>query len=140
MPLGGAGSHVIHPRWSEHHRPTATGTMTADCVMTREGTGGTTGPDGTWTPAPTTTLYTGPCRIVALPTTERIEVVGDAQETTRRYQVSVEYDVAEVAIRDLVRITAAKDAHLVGKQFRVIDIRYGSEQWQRDLIAEEVED
>lgn len=137
MPL--PNTHVIHPRWSDHHRPTATGTMTADCVITRKGGAGTTGPDGTWTPDPATTLYDGVCRIVALPTNERIEVVGEEQVTSRRYQVSVEHDIGEVFLGDLVSITASKDQGLVGKKLRVIDVQFGSEQWQRDLIAEEVE-
>ena len=56
------GTRVVHPRWAEHHRPTAVGTLTATCRIT---TGGT----GDWTPAtgPTggtpTTVYEGPCSL-----------------------------------------------------------------------------
>lgn len=134
------GTRVIHPDWSQHHRPTATGTLTAECTVTRKGGGGTTDPDGTWNPDPATTLYTGPCRVLALPTNERLMVIGDTQETLRRYQVSLRHDVDDVGIGDLVHITAAKDQGLVGKQLRVVDISYGSEEWQRDLIADELED
>lgn len=137
MPL--PTTRVIPSGWSDHHRPTAAATMTAECVITRPSGGGTTGPDGTWTPSPATTLYTGACRVQALPTNERLLVRGDATETHRRYLVAVEWDSADPAIGDLVAVTTSVDPHLTGKTLRVIDIRYGSEQWQRDLICDETE-
>lgn len=139
MPLAGPGSRVIPPRWSEHHRPTATATMTGECVITRTTGGGTTDDDGTWTPAQPTTIYAGPCRFTALPQDEHIADVGAAQETRRRYQVSVRYDAPEIAIGDIVTMTLAADPGLVGQEVRVVDITYGSEQWQRDLICTERE-
>jgi hypothetical protein len=138
MPLDGPASQVIHPRWSAHHRPTATATMTAQCTITRTSGDGTTGPDGTWTPDGPSTFYEGPCRVQALTTNERIEVAGEDQNTVRRYLVSVQYDTERVEVNDLVTVTEAVDVGLVGMGFRVVDVRYGSEQWQRDLIAEEV--
>jgi hypothetical protein len=138
MPL--PGSRVIPARWSEHHRPTATGGMTARCVITRAGGEGTTGSDGTWTPAADTQIYLGPCRLQALTTNERIEVAGETQDTVRRYLVAVEHDTARAEIGDKVEITEAVDAQAVGMTLRVVDVRYGSEQWQRDLIAEETYD
>lgn len=139
MGLGSAGSQVIHPRWSDHHRPTATGTMTAECVITDRPRAGTTAADGTWTPATPATLYTGPCRVLAVTTHERVLVVGETQDTRRRYLVSVRYDAAEIAIGALVEITKAKDALLVGKKLRVADVALGSEQWERDLTCLEME-
>lgn len=138
MPL--PNTRVIHPDWSEHHRPTATGTMTATCTITRGGGEGTTDPDGTWTPGAPTTVYTGACRMQALTTNERIEVAGDTQTTVRRYLLAVEYDTDQVEIGDTVTITAAVDVDAVGMTLRVVDVRYGSEQWQRDLIVEETYD
>lgn len=137
MPL--PGSHVIHPRWSEHHRPTATSAMTGECIITRRAGAGITAPDGTYTPAAAATIYIGPCRVQARSTDERIELAGEAQETHRRYLVAVRHDAPEILVDDLVGITAAVDARLVGKELRVVDITYGSEQWQRDLICDERE-
>jgi hypothetical protein len=137
MPL--PTSRVIDPRWSGHHRPTAAATMTAECVITRPTGGGTTGPGGIWTPPAAATLYTGACRVQALATNERLLPRGDTTETHRRYLVAVAWDTADPAIGDLIAITASVDPHLTGKKLRVIDIRYGAEQWQRDLICDEME-
>jgi len=137
MPLPGTG--LFDPGWSEFHRPTATTAMTAECVITRRGAGGTTAADGTFTPAAATTVYAGPARLVALWTNERLLARGETQETHRRYQVSIRHDAAEVKLGDIVAVTAAVDAGLVVRRLRVIDIRYGSEQWQRDFICDELE-
>lgn len=139
MPL--PGTRVIHPDWSAHHRPTATGAMTATCIIRRRGEGeGTTNPDGTVDPPAAVTIYTGPCRLQALTTNERIEVAGDTQDTVRRYLIPVEWDAALIEVGDEVEITEAKDPQAAGIKLRVVDIRYGSEQWQRDLVAEETWD
>lgn len=138
MPFPGA--RVIPGAWSGHHRPTATSTLDATCVITRPSGTGTTQTDGTWTPDAAATVYTGPCRVVAQNTTEGLLIVaGDAQQTRSRYQVSVRHDHAYPKIDDLIEITDSADVGLIGKVLRVVDVRYGSEQWQRDMIAEEME-
>lgn len=140
MGLGGAGSHAVHPRWSQHHRPTATATMTATCVITRRDGAGTTSAGGAWTPSAPSTVYTGPCRVLAVTTHERVLIVGETQDTRRRYQVSIRYDANEAHIGDVVEVTESADPDLGGKKLRVSDISLGSEQWQRDLICLEMED
>lgn len=136
MPL--PTTRVIPDGWSEHHRPTATSTMTGRCIIRRTSGEGTTGPDGTWTPAAHVDVYVGPCRLQAL-STERLEVAGETQDTVRRYLVGVEHD-ADPRIGDEVEITDAKDAQAIGMTLRVVDVRYGTEQWQRDMVAEEIYD
>lgn len=138
MPL--ENTHVLHPRWSEHHRPTATGTMSAACEITRRATGGTTDASGTYTPTSPTTIHTGPCRVQAVPTQRQVIVVGEAQETRHRYLVTIRYDAATIHVGDLVLITESVDAGLVGRRLRVVNVSYGSEQWERDLNCEELED
>jgi hypothetical protein len=139
MPL--PGTHVIPPGWSAHHRPTATDAQTSECTISRSSNGGgTTDPDGTWHPPTATEVYTGPCRVVPNPERERLLVVGDQQVTRRRYQVAIRYDTPEIEIDDLIAITAADDTGLIGRKLRVVDVTYSSNQWQRDLIADEVED
>jgi hypothetical protein len=137
MPL--PGTRVIPDGWSAHHRPTATGTMTGRCTIRRTAGEGTTGADGTWTPDAGADVYDGPCRLQAL-SNERVEVAGETQDTVRRYLVVIEHDADHVEIGDEVEITAAKDAQAVGMTLRIVDVRYGTEQWERDLIAEETYD
>lgn len=142
MPL--PGSRVIPANWSQHHRPTAAAAFTAECVITRPTGAGSTASDGTWTPSPDDTIYSGGCRAVPLSTDQgRVRVSGEAQQTPRRYHIGIEHDADRVLIGDVVMFTQAQDdrlaAGLVGLKFRVADIRYGSEQWQRDLLAEEIQ-
>lgn len=138
MPL--PNTRVFSTQWSQHHRPTATGTMTAECVITRRNPAGTTDADGTWTPSGPTTVYTGPCRVQVMTTQQQVIVVGETQETRRRYLVTVRFDTAELHVHDLVAITASVDAGLVGRELQVTEVGYGSEQWERDLTCDEMGD
>lgn len=137
MPL--PGTKILHPRWSEHHRPTATASMDAECIITRPTGTGTTDSAGTYTPATGTPIYTGVCRVVPMTRPPRVAVVGENQETHRHYQVGVRFDAPEILIDDLVAITVSADPRLGGKKLRVVDITYSSEQWQRNLICDERE-
>lgn len=142
MPLPGTG--IFHPRWSQHHRPSIGTAMTAVCAITRDGGAGWLDDGGVWHPADPTSVYGGPCRVVPLPTDERVAVIGDTQVTTRRYSVAITYAAAynsgvELAVGDLVTITECPaDAGLVGLGLRVTDARYASQTWDRDLTCEEV--
>jgi hypothetical protein len=138
MPL--PNGRVISATWSQHHRPTATGTMTAECVITRRDPAGVSDGSGDWTPSGPTTVYTGPCRVQVMATQQQVIVVGETQETQRRYLVTVKFDTAELHVHDLVTITASVDAGLVGRELRVGEVAYGSEQWERDLTCEEMGD
>ncbi|WP_221762099.1 DUF6093 family protein [Nonomuraea sp. WAC 01424] len=129
------GSAPIHPRWSEHHRPVASGSHTGRCTITRQGSGeGTTDPDGTWHPPTATTVYTGPCRITA-PAPSSIVVVGEQQTAVATYEVGIEWDAAEVLEHDLITMDEAPDPAIVGKQLIVIDIAYATERFERVLRA-----
>lgn len=137
MPLEGTG--VFHADWNRHHRPVATSAMTATCTITRRTGTATTGPDGTVTPPAPATVYEGPCRVVPR-TDERHRTAGDWQVTPRRYDISIAYDAAPIEVGDTVTVTAAADAGLVGVAVRVVDVAYSSEQWQRNLVAEELQE
>lgn len=133
-----AGHTPIHPRWSEHHRPVATGTQTGTCTITRPGTGdGTTDPDGTWHPPTPTDVYAGTCRITPQTADARYVVSGDRRVTIRGYELAIEWDAADVREGDNVTIVTAKDPRLAGVELRVTDVRMASEQWERVLIAEQ---
>lgn len=137
MPL--PSTTVIHPRWSEHHQPTATGTMTAECIITTPASTGTTAADGVYTPGAASTIYTGVCRVITLPRLQGITAVGAEQETHRRFQVSITADAPDIPIGALVGLTVATDPRLVGKKLRVTEVAYESEHWQRDLMCDERE-
>lgn len=113
--------------------------MDAECIITRPAGTGTTAADGRYTPAVGTTIYTGVCRIVPITRPARVDVVGEAQETHRHFRVAVRYDVPEIRVDDLVDVTVSVDPQLTGRKLRVLEVAYGSEQWQRDLLCDERE-
>ena len=61
------------------------------------------------------------------------------RKPTAATQVSIRYDALEVRVGDLVDLAMAADSSLVSKRLRIVDIAYGSEQWQRDLVCDERE-
>lgn len=128
----------IHPRFSEHHRPTATGTQTGRVTITRPGTGtGALNPDGSYTPPAATVIYKGPSRITPRPASELVAIVGEQRTTTRDYAIAIEWDADEIHVDDIVTVDAATDPGLIGKRLRVSDVKYATEQWERVLMAVE---
>lgn len=139
MPLPGA--RVIPARWSERHRLTAVRAMTATCVISRNVSQGSTGPDGKFIPPSRTTIYSGPCRVVPRATDEgRHRLFGERTVTPRRYEIGIRHDETDIHLGDLVTFTEAADPGLVGLTVRVIDVAYSSEQWQRQLFAQELQE
>ncbi|NEA22580.1 DUF6093 family protein [Actinomadura bangladeshensis] len=117
MPL--STTTVFPPGWSQHHRPVASATMTGECTITRGAT----------------QLYDGACRVIA----DRSDVrnsIGDQQILAVRYLITVRYDTNDVQVGDVVTVTVAVDGGLVGRTFVVKEIRYGTQQWERDLYCE----
>lgn len=132
MPL--AGHSPIHGRWSEHHRPVASGTHTGRCSIARTSGEGTIDDDGVWHPPTSAAVYAGPCRITA-PSPSRVVVVGDQQTAVADYEIAIEWDAAEVLEHDLITIVSANDPGIVGKQLIVTDARYATERFERVLKA-----
>lgn len=133
MPL--PGHKPIPARWSEHHRPVASGSHTAACEITRAVTPGALDGDGVWHPPTRTTVYTGMCRVTA-PAPSRVVVSGEQQVAVALYEVTIEWDAAEVLEHDLITITDAPDPGIVGKQLHVVDIRHATERFERVLKAQ----
>lgn len=138
MPL--PGTKVIHPRWSEHHEPTAAGVLTSECEFYRESGEGTSMPDGSWQPSAPLTIYTGPCRVVRLTSEEDHPVQGEKRLTTRRYSVQVLISSPEILTGDSLLITASNDPVMTGRRFRVEGMILGSEVWSRDMVVIEFEE
>lgn len=132
------GSRVVHPRFEEHLRPTATGTMTADAVITRDAGPGVFDPITRKTvQLPDATVYTGPARVQTMLRLNQPVQFGGQQVNLHRYQVSIEW-TGVIRVDDTVTFTAASDPSLVGRRMRVLDVVVSSLELQRDLTCEDV--
>lgn len=136
MPL--AGHTPIPARWSEHHRPVATGTQTGTCSIQRVDAPGYVDDDGAYQPPTYTQVYTGPCRITPETSDARYVVSGEERVNTRLYAVAIEWDAAEIREGDHLTAQSGADPHLPGTDMRVTDVRLASEQWERILLCEQV--
>lgn len=148
MPL--PGTRVIHPAWSRHHQPVASGGMNAACVITdpaRSTPGGPIDPV-TGTYPPPTPFYVvpapegadgWPCRVQAVQGEQGTQQAGQVS-TDRRYLVQLhDPDLAtlpDVEVGHVVTVTAAtNDPHLVGLHLTVEDVQHGSERFTRDVVC-----
>lgn len=127
----------IHPRWSEHHRPVATGTQTGTCVITRETTPGHVDDEGVWQPPTFEDVHSGSCRITPETGDARFVVAGEERVNTRGYMIAIEWDAAEVREGDYLTAQTGADPQLPGAEMRVMDVRLASEQWERVLRCEQ---
>lgn len=118
MPL--STTTVFPPGWSQHHRPVATATMTATCTISRGGS----------------QVHAGACRVIADRSDFRSSV-GDVTVLVVRYLITVRWDTVDVQVGDVVTVTDAVDPGLVGREFVVKEVRYGSQQWERYLYADD---
>ena len=128
-------SRVIHAEWARHHLPTAEGSFTAVCTITHGGTEGTWDPVNGSTPGTVNTLYTGVCRVRALPQ-QRPAVVDAADQLTAKppYQVAITREAAvAVPVGASVTITAVDDngdVHIVGARLTVESVHTASLAWE----------
>ncbi|MET9339273.1 DUF6093 family protein [Nonomuraea sp. NPDC003804] len=134
MPLAGHGP--VPARWSEHHRPVASGTHTATCAIRRQTGEGGIDDDGVWHPPTFTVVYTGPCRIIPQPTDARIVVSGEQQVSLRSYDVAIEWDAANVFEGDHLTVTSGQDPRIAGLELLVTDVRLSGETWERVLACQ----
>lgn len=137
MPL--PGSRVIPPGWNTHHRPVSTASLNGACTITRRGAPGALDPSTfQHTAGDPQVIWSGPCRVQALATTEARTNFAELTLTTRRYLVVVEWQALPL-VDDVVTVTSAADPLLVGQTLRVLDVTAGTEQWERDLTCEDWE-
>lgn len=83
-----------------------------------------------------TQVHTGTCRVIA----DRSDVrntIGEQRVLAVRYLITVRWDTVDVHVGDVVTVTDAVDPGLIGRQFTVKEVRYGSQQWERYLYAED---
>lgn len=146
-----AGTRVVHPDWSRHHQPVATGGMNASCVITdpaRTIPGawdddlGQYGPSTPFVVLPTDTSEEDGwlCRVQALNNDQDTEQAGQ-DSTVRAYLVQLDdpglATLPDIEVGYLVQIVACRnDPHLVGLALAVRDVQHGSERFTRDVIVE----
>lgn len=136
MPL--PSTKLIPDGWDDHHRPVATATMTATCIV-GPSSPGALDPVTLQYGAPTIeALYTGSCRVQQLRGEAQNTQSGGQSVTSLTYLVAIEYDADPgIEVDHVVHVTDSVDAALVGRKLRVREVRYGSNQWQRDLFCDD---
>lgn len=132
MPRG----YVIPPTWAAHHRPVASGTMTATMKIY--------GPDvQTYdsasrmnTQIPGEEKWSGMGR-VQQHNFESNFIVGKQEVRSRAYLVAVDAEMNTVQVNDVVRVISDHDTALY--ELVVMSVEKGSERFQRDLICLDVQ-
>lgn len=128
------GYRVIPKHWAEHHRPVAKSTMTAPCVMKRisDGPPPYPLPEG-W--SNDQIIHETVCRVQELKR-EGGGTIGEQPTTDRQYLIPVPHQNAdEVPLPELRAGEQGDVVHALGRQFRIINIMFGSQEWERDLIC-----
>lgn len=121
---------MISPADLTAMRSTSTAALPDTCMVKRpdaDMSGSLNTSTGVFTPSAGTTVYTGACRIrPAAGLTEVVAIFGDDQITQGRYVGTFPWDTPELAVGDLVSVTAASDAYIDEVVFRVVRIGGGS--------------
>ncbi len=105
--------------------------MLDTCTITRAGIRTTDTTTGAVT-TPTTTVYTGKCRILQAQAQAQREDVGEDHLLLLRIEVQLPVAVTGLAVGDRITVTAAAhDADLVGRVFRVHDLAHKSDPSSR---------
>lgn len=145
MPL--PSTRVVHSRWAEHHRPSATTSHVSRCQVWSAVDAGQdvgwspdTGP-GAATPGNRTLVYDGPCLIEPLSNNATQQADAAGQPTYEHpYQVTVDYlrrSTARISPGSRVQVTEnVGDPQLVGMWLTVGDTRYSSYTWERVLTCD----
>ena len=132
--VGLPNTKVIPNGWAAHHRPVATSTMTAPCTIGRISAGPAPypKPEG-WTGE--ALIHTTVCRVQELKR-EGGGVPGEQPTTERQYLVPVPLTNAEgEPLPDLRSGERGDIIHALGRQLRIVNIMFGSEEFERDLIC-----
>lgn len=123
------GYKVIPDGWAAHHRPVANATMTAPCVIKRihDGPPPFPLPEGWDNEQP---IHSTTCRVQELKR-EGGGTPGEQPTTERQYLIPVPVD----GLPELRAGEQGDVVHTLGRQFRIIQIMFGSQEWERDLVC-----
>jgi len=84
---------------------------------------------------PTTTIYTGVCRVQPSARAQREVVSVDEQVTIAEFAAAVPWDVSDVQVNDLLTVTASADPALAGATVRVVDVQASTFATARHLTC-----
>lgn len=114
--------------------------MTDTCTITRPGEPVFNPTTGTYT-TPSTTVYTGKCRVRTRSVgflRDRLAEAGEMQDVIWPYIVAVPMSVTDVQVLDEITITASKDPALVNVSMRVRIAALGTFANARKMDCEEI--
>lgn len=115
-------------------RAAAARLMVDTCTVTRPGAATLNETTGVVTRA-TTTVYTGACRVKPDPAPSESQA-GEREVVTRRFVVSIPMSETDVAVDDVVTVTASElDPALVGATLTVAGVIVGSHVTARRLVC-----
>lgn len=122
-------TRVIPTGWAAHHRPVADGTLTDPGVVKRISDGPAPYPKpADWTGD--TTIHEAMFKVEAL-NREGGGVPGEQPTAERQYLITT-------SVIDAPAFRAGERGdvvHVIGRQFRILNIAFGSELWEIDLIC-----
>ena len=132
--VGLPNTQVIPAGWAAHHRPVADATMTEPCTIGRISTGPAPYPKPFgWTGEEL--IHTTACRVQEL-NREGGGTPGEQPTTERQYLIPVPLVNTEgVPLPDLRAGERGDVIHAIGRQFRIVNIMFGSLEWERDLLC-----
>ncbi|MEU7597282.1 DUF6093 family protein [Streptomyces sp. NPDC039022] len=122
-------------------RAAAAELMRETVALYRPGSGDFDWSTGTTTPAPATTLYSGPARVKPLTAEGREVDAGEQPLTLTRFTVSLPWTAPVPSVQprpgDVVDILASPDARMVGLRLWVTGVQYSSTATAWRISAED---
>lgn len=120
-------------------RETVSSALPDTATVTRVATGRTfNATTGAYTAGTVETVWSGNCRVRPQQAAERQTIIGDAHATLHRYIGTVDFDADGLAVDDFLTVDTSTDDHMVGRWFRILEIRDGSWNLGRRLLLEDV--
>ena len=112
-------------------------TLKDQCTITRLTTATFNPGTGQLTPGTPTTIYTGPCLVVARDAYQRETTIVDDMTTLQSYTAVIPPDVATVDDDDVFTVDQSDDPMLQGRALRIVGVRMATEAVGRVLFLED---
>lgn len=118
-------------------RATVDSTLTDACTIAGQSEPAFDPDTGTYTDTPGDSVYSGPCRLGPTEGSDRVVEVGGEPVSLRTYKLRLPWGTEDIAVDQIVTFTTSNDPHLVGRRFRVIDVRGLTDVLSRSTTVEE---
>jgi hypothetical protein len=136
---GRPGTRVIPVAWGADHAPVVARASNATVTIRERAEAPETpvlNPDYTVSEPinPAEPLHTGTARIQQLNGQELVQLVGDQEQVTAGYLVTIAYDAPDIPLYALVQVDESTDPRLGGlRRLIVRRVGSGTERFERDL-------